>query len=187
MRYLLIGFVFIFSACPNPESLPGGASIETSKAEGSPSNQDIPESAKQYIKENFPEWSIADRADYKLWWSFYDPATTPYHAITDLNDDRQVDYACIIKNADSVRLIILLRKGDTFNHWMPDNFRETHDSSNKGIGFGLTIEPPGRIDVVIPGIQSLVLPLNAFNLMEFENRRCIYYWSDGKIAVFQTK
>ena len=111
----------------------------------------------------------------------------PYYAIADLNDDRQEDYAFILKSADSLRVVVLLKNGDSFIHWIADNFKATYNAADKDIQFGVTIDPPGQIDVVIPKIKSLILRSNAFTLMELENRRCIYYWSDGKISVFETK
>ena len=177
----------IFSACTNSGSSPRGTSAISSKAEGSNAVQDIPVSAKEYIRAKFPGWSIPNSDDYKIWWSFYEPRTIPYYAITDLNDDRQEDYAFILKKPDSLRVVVLLKKGNTFNHWIADNFKATYNAADKDIQFGVTIDPPGQIDVVIPKIKSLILRSNAFTLMELENRRCIYYWSDGKISVFETK
>jgi len=187
MRYLLTGLLFIFcSACSNSDSSSGGIRIISPKAEGSKTGQGIPESVTQYLKANFTKWSIPNRDDYKIWWSFYEPRTMPYYAITDLNDDRQEDYAFVLKKPDSLSVVVLLKKGDTFTHWVAD-FKATYNPADKDIQFGLATEPPGQIDVVIPRIQSLILRSNAFTLMELENRRCIYYWSDGKISVFETK
>jgi hypothetical protein len=138
----------------------------------------VPEKALNYLNDNLRGWKIADTSDYAgTWWSFYDKKQIPYSVSVDLNDDQVLDYGCIIRNSDSIRLVILRDSAGTFVHWMSPEFRETF--TGKDIAFGLTVEPPKRIDVI--GEQnSLILKSNGIALMNFENRSRVYYWDEGE-------
>jgi hypothetical protein len=186
MRFLLLGFAFLFSACSNSDSSQTAQTSASSEPPETSSQAEMLSIAKKYIDVNLPGWSIAERTDYKIWWSFYDGRSVPFMAVTDLNDDRQADYALMVKKESALKLVILLGKGATFTHWIADNFDTTFDPAAIDLTYGLTVEVPGRIDIVTPSVQSLIVKSNAFNLMELENRRCVYYWANGEIASFVT-
>lgn len=147
----------------------------------------ITENVNLYLSENFSGWEIAQKTDYiNSWWSFYDRDNVPYVVKTDINDDAVPDYGIIIKKADSIKLVLLTGKQTSFNHWEADNFAKLFNSTLKNLHLGLSIEPPGRIDIAYPQIRSLVLKSNAINLMDHENRVSAYYWENDTIKVFQT-
>jgi hypothetical protein len=147
----------------------------------------LPPNAEEYLKSNFSGWSLAETTDYKVWWSFHDRArNVPYLSIADLNGDRKADYGIVLKNAGALKFVVLLGKDKTFTHWVAEGFNKTYDPGNPDISYGFTVEAPGRIDIVYPEVKSLILKSNAFNLMELENRASVFYWLDGKIAVFKT-
>ncbi|MBC8052401.1 MAG: hypothetical protein H7Y13_05010 [Sphingobacteriaceae bacterium] len=181
---LFLAIVFSIISCANPPTEP---QVSEDMSKSNVNEELIPADLKEYIKTNLQGWLLAERSDYsKVWWSFYDAGSTPYAVVTDINDDQAPDYGMILKNNDALRFVIFFKKGNSYTHWVADNFNKSFNSANKDLQNGLTIEPPGRVDVVYPEIKSLILKSNAISVMELENRRCIYYWSNGKVSAFTT-
>lgn len=182
VSYTLILAIF-FAGC--------NLSAETTQYVGGSTNAEkgklISMKVTTYLSENFAGWEIATETDYiKSWWSFYDRGNIPYAVKTDINDDKYPDYGIIIKKGDSIKLVVLTGNGTSFNHWVANNCPTLFNSTLKNLHIGLSIEPPGRIDIAYPQIKSLILKSNAINLMDYENRLAAYYWEDNKIQVFQT-
>ena len=177
--------LFIFSACGRPEvkTLPK-PTVNTRVAKKNSAEKPSAE-VEKYIKNEFAGWSLASKSDYiKSWWSFYDNKSVPYFVATDINDDQLSDYGLILKKSDSIKVVILVGDKNSFKHWVAKEVGEPFNFNLKNLQLGLTIEPPGRIDIAYPAIKSLILKSNAINVMEFENRLCIYYWLGEKIEVF---
>jgi len=185
MRLIIIILsIIIISACSSTD-LPDKTHTSIKDIN---SNEVISKDIKAYVSKNLAGWSLPDTSDYiKSWWSFYDKSVIPYAVKTDINDDGIADYGLILKNDSTFRFVILMGNKDSFTHWVSDDFKKSFNSVEKKIQFGLTVQPPGRIDIAIPEIKSLILKSNAINLMEFEMRDCIFYWDNGKIKVFNTK
>lgn len=141
MRIVFIIFLCCIIGCNSPKkkSTPQPNVIATGK--NNCSDHIIPQSVKDYVKNNLQGWSIIDTSDYiKSWWSFYERNQIPYFVTIDLNDDQVADFAFILKSQNALRLVILMGSGDTFTHWIADDFKATY--KGKDIKNGLIIEPP---------------------------------------------
>ncbi|MBC7912791.1 MAG: hypothetical protein H7Y07_01595 [Pyrinomonadaceae bacterium] len=147
----------------------------------------IPQNVIDYLSTHLPGYSIANRSDYTTgWWSFYEPQSTPFVVKTDINDDQIVDYALILKKSNLIELVILTGTKGSFKHWIAPDFNKNFNPNAKDLHYGLMPQPPGQIDIAYPQIKSLILKSNAINLMDYENRMAIYYWSGDRIEIFKT-
>lgn len=180
-KYSIFLFLIILASCiSKPENESSTISEEIIEHK----TITIPKNVKNYLNLNFEGWRLVDSDDYdKIWWSFYKKEEMNYLASTDINDDKKADYALILTKNKTYQIIILFGSKDSFTHWIDSSFK----NYGPNLTFGLTVEPPGRTDVIRPQIQSLILKSNAFNLMELENRACIYHSIDNQISVFKTK
>jgi hypothetical protein len=150
----------------------------------------IPTNVKEYLKNNFPGWIIPDTSDYiKCWWSFYERATIPYFATTDINDDNLADFAFILKNANSIRLVILLGSKNTFTHWVADDFAVNYKGKVNDIQFGMLVEPPSHIDCIVDNTKEFALDLksNGFVLVDLEQKIKLYYCENNTIKLFKLR
>lgn len=146
----------------------------------------VPRHVRTYLNANFPGWNVADTADYTAgWWSFNDRTTVPFRAIADFNDDTLADYAFLLKKNGACKIVILLTQQHTFSHWAAPVAASSQERGKLHIG--LTVEPPGRIDIARPAIRSLILPSNGVNLFDFEERTAVYYVNNGRIEMFVTR
>jgi hypothetical protein len=181
MRRIFIVILIFVCGCQSHNNTGNQNSDDTSVL-SSEQNASIPQNVIKYLKANFSELTLPDTAEYnKAWWSFYTREEIPYFTITDINDDSREDYGIILKGETGLHLVILVDNGDTFKHWVFNDFSDKVTD----IIFGLNVEPPGRTDVVIEGQeQSLVLRSNGITLKNFEFKLKIYYWKDNDIAVF---
>ncbi len=147
----------------------------------------MPDEVQLYMASHFPGWKIPVTADYNTsFWSFYNLSVVPYFTAVDLNDDQLVDYGVLLKQRDSVQLVILLGTADSFTHVVFNNLKRTTADQVDGLQHCLLPEPPGQIDVAYPAIKSLVLPSNGINLLHLENRVCVFYWDGKQVAIFET-
>jgi len=144
----------------------------------------LPVSVTSSLAHFLPGWIVCTEHDYAgSFWSFYDSNTKPYLAATDINDDGKTDFALFVKKHDSTQLVFLTSKENSFElHTIPESAKPFHQD----LHYCLIPEPPGQVDVARPTIQSLILTSNGINLMDMENRKCIYYWHQDSIAVFKT-
>lgn len=146
----------------------------------------LPTHVRAYVQTHVAEYTIVDTADYGIsWWSFYDRSVIPFAVTTDINDDRFLDYALLVKKNQVLRLVIVLGTAHGFTHHFIHDFNEAYKQNN--LQYGLMVEPPGQTDVVVPEERSLILPSNGIALMELENKARIYYWQDGGIKTFYMK
>ncbi len=183
MRIIIL-LLLICTACTNHRAEPKAFVLPQILSIAAPA---IPVAVTDYTGLQFPGWSIVTKQDYHTgFWSFYDEKKLPFFTAVDINDDGYVDYGILIKKQDTVQLVILLNKNNSFTHQVAGNFLLPHYPDNKALQYCLLPEPPGQIDVVKPSIRSLILTTNAIQLMEMENRICIYYWNNTTIAAFQT-
>ncbi|MXV16407.1 hypothetical protein [Hufsiella ginkgonis] len=144
----------------------------------------LPNDILFYIHGQLPGSALVDTAEYAVsWWSFYDRDEIPYQAIADFNDDGLADYALLLKNGDKINLVIISMQGNKLSHWVAPG---PVANGTANLHVGLSVEPPGRIDIVRPAIRSLILRSNAVNLYDFENRVRIYYSKNGSFEVFDT-
>ena len=185
MKYLLIVnkilLALLLASCTNQGIINSGKS----NISGS-QKSDKPLNLNNYIIKNFPGWQLVNTNDYvKSWWSFYDRNVQLYQVITDINDDTKEDYALLLKKADSLQIAFIISTPKGYTHWIDPDFNKKI-SDQGGLHFGLTVEVPGRIDVALPEIKSLILKSNAVNVMDFEERAAVYYWNNGKVNVFKT-
>jgi hypothetical protein len=186
MRLIIILILFSALGCKSSKTNSNPVINQTEK-NSSKSLDLIPANVIYYLKNNLSGWNIPDTSDYsKAWWSFYERNQIPYFVTTDFNDDNVSDYAFILKNKNSIKLVILVGSGETFTHWIADDFKETYKDNVKDIQYGLNIEPPARIDCVVDNKEcSLALRSNGFVLMELEKKLKIYYWDQGAIKTFR--
>jgi hypothetical protein len=186
MKHLLIFnlLALLMFGCQNRNSGPTTAPV-SQQSETVGLKEMIPQKIKDYVAQNLPGYTIVDTSDYiKAWWSFYDKHQIPCFITMDFNDDQVSDYAMLLKNANSLRLVILTASGNSFTQWMPDDFNEVYKGND--VQFGLSIEPPGRIDCLVDNKeQSLVLQSNGIALMALEQKVKVYYWSSGKYNLFR--
>jgi len=148
----------------------------------------IPPAVTKYLQSILPGWHVPVSSDYvKSWWSFYDRNSRPWHVIADINNDRKEDHAFILKNGDSLKVVLIISTGKSYRHYMPANFDMKFNQGRNDLQYGLGIEPPGRVDIAYPRISSLILLNNAVNMMELENRICIYHWADTTVSAFATR
>ncbi|WP_207426942.1 hypothetical protein [Pedobacter sp. SYSU D00535] len=179
---LFISLLSGIAACQSNAS--SGLTVQTGVTE-EPANKRqviLPEAANSYVQKHVTGWEIATDADYAhLWWSFYDRDEIPFAVSADFNDDKLADYAYVIKKADSVGLVILTGTGNTFRHWLAPDFKI--DLKKSGIEHGISVVPPGQVDVLRPEMKSVVLKSNGIALKEFEMRTKLYYWEDGRFKV----
>jgi hypothetical protein len=194
MRLLFIVILFSVLGCHHPKTNSNptpdfNAKINQQGKTGCLTPNLIPRSVNDYLTANFAGWTIPDTSDYiKAWWAFYDKNQIPYFVTTDFNDDNLSDYVFLLKNSNSIRLVILTAIGKTFTHWISEDFKETFKKGEKYIQFGLAIEPPGRTDCIVDNKeQSLLLKSNGIALMTMEQKCQIYYWSSGKYQMFRVK
>jgi hypothetical protein len=143
----------------------------------------VPPALNNYLKANFPDWSVVDTADYdKSWWSFYDTHHIPWIVHTDINDDQLADHALLLKQNNRLRLVICMgAPQNTFSHVVVEGFNQMEK-----LQYGLAVQAPGQIDVLQPQEQSLLLLTNGIALMELEQTSRIYYWQNG-IQTFYMK
>ncbi|GGH60984.1 hypothetical protein HNQ91_000967 [Filimonas zeae] len=140
-----------------------------------------------FIRNTFPGCRICTQADYdNSFWSFYDTTyAMPWYAAVDINDDQRTDMAMLIKEQQTLKLLLLMGTDTGYNwQWVEDFSIPLHN--NQKVTYGLHPEPPGQIDIAYPTITSLILPSNGINLYYFENRHALYYWNGNRIAVFKT-
>ncbi|MVT09319.1 hypothetical protein [Chitinophaga tropicalis] len=143
----------------------------------------VPGAVTSYLETYLREWRMCRHEDYdKSFWSFYNTNTLPFFTAVDINDDNKIDYCVLVRKKNELRLVILLSDGKGFRHWLSDKF----PGSATQLQYCLLPEPPGRMDVAYPVISSLILTNNALNVMQMENRACIYYWDGTAISVFLT-
>jgi hypothetical protein len=150
----------------------------------------IPDNIKEYLKTKLIEWSIPDTSNYvKSWWSFYDRDQIPYYVTTDINDDNLSDYAFILKNSNSIRLVIITSSNDSLTHWIDSNFNVKYSDKVKDLHYGVNIESPSHIDCIVDNTKEYALDLksNGFVLMDLERKVKLYYWENGTIKVFRLK
>jgi hypothetical protein len=186
MRSIFLVIIVLVAGCRNHHNVSVPVTITGSK-DITDSTGLIPKKVREYLETNFAGWSIPDTADYKkCWWSFYERTQVPYYVTTDLNDDKLPDYALILKNVNTIRLVILVGKGNTFTNRMPDDFCQPHTAND--IQFGLAIEPPGLTDCIVDNIEcSITIRSNAIALMELECKSKYYYWQDGIVKSFRLR
>ena len=146
----------------------------------------VPQNVLDYIEAKLPGWEIPDTSEYvKYWWDFYDRDKITYFVNTDLNMDGFEDYAITMKTGNILKLVFILRTGDTFSHLIANDFSEVY--TGKGLKYGILIEPPGRTDRVVNNKEvTLILRHNGVALMKEEIMIRIYYWKDDKFQVFYT-
>jgi hypothetical protein len=186
MRFLIFFslILVLILGCHNPNSNSSNA-VVSQPIETMGAKELVPQSVKDYLSKNLAGWTIPDTSDYiKAWWSFYDKNQIPFFVTSDFNDDHVSDYAMILKNSKSIRLVILTATGNSYTLWMADDFNEAF--GGKDIQYGLVIEPPGRTDCIIDNKeQSLVLESNGIALMALEQKCKIYYWHSGHYKTFR--
>lgn len=180
MGYKLLWLVvMIFCSCTQARQ-EGLIEAETSSKQGKPFLESLLDKSGSGLK-------LIDKTEYdKLWWSFYDSETDPTFSELDINDDKTVDYVFFGKKDHEIRLFFYLSSVEGYQLFIAEDFREKVDDGT-GFKFGLAPEPPGRIDVVLPRIQSLILNSNAVNLMVYEVRDRVYYYQNNTIESFRTR
>ena len=148
----------------------------------------LPYAVINFVKTALPRWQLVDTADYdNNWWSFYDRVQVPNFVVTDINDDQQADYGCLIKTKDSLRLVILQgTKGNGYIPLMADGFAVAYNPDSSHIQYGLAVEAPGQIDVIQPQEKSLVLKSNGITVMQYEVRHRVFYMENNKLNCFYT-
>lgn len=147
----------------------------------------LPAPVREYIATHLRGWAIVNKEDYdSSFWSFYDSAMLPFFTATDLNDDGLVDYGVLVKKEGFVQLAFLLGAGDSFTHQLANDFKKAFNDTTNDLTWCLTPAPPGQTDVAYPRMQSLILRSNGINLLQLENRTCIYYWDGQGIGLFAT-
>jgi hypothetical protein len=122
----------------------------------------------------------------QLWWSFYDADQQTLGASTDLNDDRQLDYAFFVERSDTINLLILLSNSDTYTSVLAPDF--IYPIGENNFRYGIQVVPPGQIDCVVDGQEkSLILKSNAIALLEYEEIIHIYHWTGSNFETFGLK
>lgn len=176
--FLFVIILFFNAGCNSKKDSDTSVAMVTSE-----SKELITPAISEFLKNNLPEWSVVDTSDYVTsWWSFYDKDQIPYAVVTDMNDDQLPDYGLIMKKADSLSAVLLISSTDTFVYRMD---KEVSTTETGGVEYGLSNEPPGRIDhVVNDEPRSLILTSNGIALMAFEEKLRIYYWQDGRLNRF---
>lgn len=177
--------LLIFLGCKQPE-IKGNEQQTNPLSTTNNLKTTLPQNVQNYLAENLSEWNIPDTADYaKTWWSFHDSNAIPYYVVTDLNDDEIADYSIMVHNDKKITIVFLLGGKDSFSHQFATDFLRPFVKHH--LEYGLSIEPPGRIDIALPEIRSIILKSNAINLLELENRLGIYFFADNRLGVFTTK
>lgn len=151
-----------------------------------PSAPAVPADLLDFLASDLPDWQLVERADYDpSFWALNTGGEAPFVATTDLNDDGLADHCVLLKLAGyAAPFFFMGRKDGHFDILRQDAFRIPFSDARNDLRFGLSVEAPGQIDVAVPEIKSLVLRSNGVNLMEQENRWCIFYWDEGTIRSF---
>jgi hypothetical protein len=188
MRLIIYLITFLIVGCQNNSH--STSCVKLTETAVIPGKMElIPTKVKVYLNDNLVGWNIPDTSDYiKCWWSFYERNQIPYFVTTDINDDNLADYAFILKNAHTIRLVILISTGNTFRQLIPDDFVVTFKDKVKDIQFGVNIEPPGLTDCIVDNKEcSITLRSNSIVLMELERKSKYYYWQNGTIKMFRLR
>lgn len=188
MRAILFCLSLLSTGCSYQSNSAGDSKHLALPQEKAVAVMSIPVSVQDHIARHLPGWTIPGPVDYAgSFWSFYDRSTVPYFTAVDINDDNFVDYGVLIKKQKKVQLVLLLSAGsDSFIHHIVSDPGKAPADITDGLSYCVLPEPPGQIDVAYPDIRSLILLSNGINLMDMENRVCIYYWDGSHISVFQT-
>lgn len=192
MKYTLLCIIIVFSGCTarnkqqaNPAADNPGLANETKTAVYAPSF--FSEKAFAFFEANHSDFVLPEPLRYnQLWWSFYDAGQQTLGASTDLNDDRQLDYAFFVERSDVINLLILLSSSDTYTSVLAPDFMYPIGENN--FRYGIQVVPPGQIDCVVDGQEkSLTLKGNAIALLEYEEIIHIYHWTGSEFETFRLK
>jgi hypothetical protein len=181
MKHCLIITAFLLFACDKKRKI-------VKSTQDIQISADIPQKVMNYIQSRQPDWMLPERSDYHIWWSFYDRDEIPYFATADINDDEKADYAIIVKQDGILQTHFLISTGKTYSHWTDESLKLKTSSSKTVTEYGLQIIEPRQLDYIFKGKdQTVILLRNAVGLMEVENLKKIYYWSEGKLTTLQVK
>lgn len=180
--FIFISLLFILNGCTNVSKESIVDFKKTSEVQNTVFR--IPKNIKDDLLQQYPSVEIIKKEEYsKLFWDFYDSDAIPNECFTDINNDRLLDYALLVKEDDKLKLVIIISSKKDCTYWISPFSIE--NISSKGINFCLTIKPAGRIDVVKKVPESLVLKKNGFLLKNLEQDNSIFYEDDNEVKTFK--